>query len=69
MNGFSTTGREPVEISLEFVRRTGGEYLTLLELRSEKDLEVAEVCLPTVRPFGQVCESDSVSIRAGIQHN
>src|SRR5262249_29538185 len=37
-------GREPLRYTLDFVRRTGGEYLSLLELRSEKDLQAAETC-------------------------
>jgi len=34
-------GREPLRYSLDFVRRTGGEYLSLLELRSQRDAQVA----------------------------
>jgi hypothetical protein len=33
-------GHEPLRYSLEFVRRTGGEYLTFVEARSRADLEV-----------------------------
>src|SRR5208283_4349762 len=45
------------------VRRTGGEYMSLLELRSPRDLEVAEVCFTNGEPFGHVCER--LGIRLG----
>jgi hypothetical protein len=48
-------GREPLRYSLDFVRRTGGVYLSFLELRSAKDLEVAEVCFANGEHFGHVC--------------
>ncbi|MGC1717756.1 MAG: hypothetical protein WA746_02100, partial [Isosphaeraceae bacterium] len=49
-------GREPLQYDLGFIRRTGGDYMSLLELRSTKDLEVAEACFAHGEPFGQVCE-------------
>ena len=54
-------GREPLVYGLDFVQRTGGEYLTLLELRSRNEFAAAEVCFAKGEPFGQVCE------RAGIR--
>lgn len=48
--------REALVYTLDFVRRTGGEYLSFLELRSAKDLEVAEICFGNGEPFGSVCE-------------
>jgi hypothetical protein len=33
--------RKPLTYTLEFVRRTVGDYSSLIELRSSKDLEVA----------------------------
>ncbi len=48
--------RRPLSYHLEFVRRTGGQYLNLLELRSTHDLEVVEVCFANGEPFGKVCE-------------
>lgn len=48
--------RQPLEYSLDFVRKTGGEYLSFLELRSAKDLEVAQVCFQNGEPFGEVCK-------------
>ena len=56
-------GRKPLSYSLDFVRRTGGEYMSLLELRSPRDLEVAEVCFTNGEPFGHVCEK--LGIRLG----
>ena len=37
--------RETLNYQLDFVRRTGGDYLSLLELRSSLDLKIAETCL------------------------
>jgi hypothetical protein len=56
-------GREPLRYTLDFVRRTGGEYLSLLELQSPQDLAVAEVCFKHGKPFGEVCEQ--LNIRLG----
>ena len=56
-------GREPLRYKLDFVQRTGGEYLSFLELRSKRDLEVAETCFANGEPFGQVC--DRLGIRLG----
>ena len=55
--------QKPLYYTLEFIRRTGGEYLSLLELRSMQDLEIAEVCFANGEPFGQVC--DRLGIRFG----
>src|SRR5262249_51102557 len=60
-------GRAPLCYSLDFVNRTGGEYLSLLELRSGKDLEVAEVCFANGEPFDKVCER--LGIRLGRELN
>nr|WP_254175160.1 N-6 DNA methylase [Planktothrix pseudagardhii] len=49
--------------NLDFVKKTGGNYLSLLELRSEKDLEVAKVCFANGEPFGNVC--DRLGIKLG----
>ena len=54
---------KPLSYSLDFVRRTGGEYLSLLELRSKQDLEIAEICFAKGEPFGKIC--DSLNIRLG----
>lgn len=48
-------GRQALIYNLDFVRQTGGEYLSLLELQSEKDLEIAKVCFANGEPFGKVC--------------
>jgi len=49
------SGRE-LRYSLDFVQRTGGVYLSLLELQSESDLDVAEACFRNGEPFGKACE-------------
>lgn len=54
--------RESLTYTLDFVRRTGGEYLSLLELRSQYDLEVSEVCFRSGEPFGDVCERHGIRI-------
>src|SRR5262249_33633060 len=48
-------GREPLQYQLEFVRRTGGNYLSLIELRSNRDEEVAEKCFSNGEPFQVAC--------------
>lgn len=54
---FSSRNDRPLLMySLDFVKRTGGEYLSLLELRSQADAEVAKVCFARGEPFGRVCE-------------
>jgi hypothetical protein len=52
----SRNGREPLGYTLDFVRRTGGDYLSLLELRSLRDLEITETCFAHGEAFGHVCE-------------
>ncbi|HNS40183.1 MAG TPA: hypothetical protein PKJ56_08030, partial [Promineifilum sp.] len=59
--------REILNYKLEFVRKTGGEYLSLLELRSAKDLEVAAICFDNGEPLGNVC--DRLGIRLGRELN
>ncbi|MCD4654659.1 hypothetical protein K8T06_12100, partial [bacterium] len=60
---FSDRGNRELRYSLDFVKRTGGEYLSLIELKTPKDLEVAEICFKNGEPFGQVCEK--LGIRLG----
>ncbi len=55
-------GREPLSYSLDFVRHTGGEYLSLLELRSKTDLEVAQVCFESGEPFGEFCNRNGIRL-------
>src|SRR5262249_11871180 len=54
--------RELLLYTLDFVRRTGGDYLSFLELRSKKDLEVAEACFARGEPFGQVCDRFQIQL-------
>lgn len=57
----------PLDYNLDFVQKTGGDYLTLLELQSEKDLEVAKLCFANGEPFGKVC--DRLGIKLGRELN
>lgn len=54
--------REPLRYTLDFVRRTGGDYLSLLELRSSRDLGAAQVCFAKGKSFGQVCERLAIQL-------
>ncbi len=64
---FGDRSARELRYSLEFVRRTGGKYLSLLELQSTADLDVAETCFRSGEPFGQVCEL--LGIRLGREVN
>jgi len=59
----SNGDRPPLRYTLDFVRRTGGEYLSLLELRTEADLEVAAVCAKQGLPFDKACAQRGISLR------
>ena len=54
--------REPLCYTLDFIRRTGGEHLSLMELQSPSDLEVAEACFLKGQPFGRACESLGIDL-------
>ena len=56
-----------LEYSLDFVRRTGGEYLSLLELRTAADLAIAETCFDRGEPLGKICQR--LGIRLGQELN
>lgn len=64
---FSDRGNRELRYSFGFVKRTGGDYLSLIELKTPKDLEVAEACFKNGEPFGQVCER--LGIRLGRELN
>ena len=53
--------RQPLSYTIGFLRVTGGDYLSLLELRWTEDLVCAETCLANAEPFHQACA------RRGIQ--
>lgn len=59
---FSVQKHPPLNYSLDFVKKTGGDYLSLLELRSEKDVEVAKVCFANGEPFGKVCDRLNIKL-------
>ncbi len=46
---------ESLPYSIDFIRRTGGEHLTFLELRTKYDLAIAENCYTKGRLFGNIC--------------
>lgn len=47
--------------SIDFIENTGGDYLTLLELRNERDLEIAKRCFSMSRnSFGAHCKSNKI---------
>lgn len=50
--------RRPLSYNMDFVRRTGGEYLSLIELQSDDDLRVAEACFSSGTPFDEVCRGN-----------
>jgi len=54
--------RQLLHYNLEFVCRTGGDYLSLLELRSPQDRDAAEACFLKGEPFGGVCERLSIKL-------
>jgi hypothetical protein len=56
---------KPLQYSQDFVRETGGEYLSLLELRSRQDAEVAKVSFARGEPFGEVRQR--LAIRLGVE--
>lgn len=65
---FGSRGERPaLEYSMDFVRRTGGDYLSLLELRTPADVQVAEACYANGEPFGKVC--DRLGIQLGQEVN
>jgi hypothetical protein len=41
--------------TMDFVAKTGGEHLSLLELRSKQDLDIAELCFQKGESFGKIC--------------
>ena len=59
---FSDRGGE-LRYSLEFVRHTGGDHLSLLELRNTRDFEIGRVCFKHAKAFGGVCAD--IGIRLG----
>jgi hypothetical protein len=59
---FSDRSDRELRYSLPFIRAAGGEYLNLLELRSAKDFDVAEVCFSNGTTFGKACEDLSIKL-------
>ena len=59
------TGPSLLRYTLDFVRRTGGEYLSLLELRSQKYLEITEICFTKSELLGLVCGRLGIRFGAG----
>lgn len=57
------SGSESLSYSREFVRRTGGDYLSLLELQSNDDFEIAELCFGSGERFGDFTQRMKVQMR------
>jgi hypothetical protein len=57
------SGREPLRYSLEFVRRTGGEYLTFVEARGPGELRVLNRMLDAGRPLRDLEETHRLVFR------
>jgi hypothetical protein len=53
---FDKKGRSPLRYTRDFVCKTGGEYYTFIELRSEKDAAISQTCAARNPTFGQFCE-------------
>lgn len=53
---FGERADRELRYTLDFVRRTGGEQLSFVELRSDQDREVADVCFRSAQRLGQLCE-------------
>lgn len=51
---FGDRGDRELHYALDFVKRTGGEYLSLLELHTPQDAEVARICFNSGEPFSLV---------------
>jgi hypothetical protein len=49
-----TAERSQFRFTLDFVKRTTGDYLTFLEPRSAKDLQIIEVCFANCQPFAVI---------------
>ncbi len=59
--------REPLRYSRAFVQRTGGDYASLIELRSPADAEVARRCFEGTVSFGSLAEN--LGVRLGRELN
>jgi hypothetical protein len=57
----------PLTYKLDFIRRTGGAYLSFLEIRSPQDLHAAETCAEKGETFRRMCER--LGIRLGRELN
>lgn len=56
--------RRPLRYSLDFVRATGGEYLTLLELQRPEDAAIAQRMFSSGKPFKVACEHSGIRLGA-----
>jgi hypothetical protein len=59
---FGDRGDRELRYTLDSIHRTGGAYLSFLELRSQKDLEVAEACFLNGELFGDVCNQFGIKL-------
>jgi hypothetical protein len=52
--------RHPLTYTLAFVQQTGGEYLSLMELRDATSQNTVQVCFDNGEPFLTVCERNGI---------
>lgn len=64
---FGDRSDRTLSYTLRFVKQTGGEYLSLLELRSTAGYQVARVCYQAPALFGETC--DQMGVRLGRELN
>lgn len=56
---------ERLLFSLDFVQKTGGEYLSFLELSSAQDAQIADCCFRYSEPFGSLL--NRLNVRLGVE--
>ncbi|BDA73998.1 unknown protein [Calothrix sp. PCC 7716] len=51
-----------LKYSLEFVQKTGGEYLNFLELKSTQEFNLVKTCFDNGQAFGKICDNLDIKI-------
>ena len=57
-------GREPMSYTVDFVRRTAGDYLSFLEVRSQSHLDAAGTCYLNGETLGAFCDRSGLRLAA-----
>ena len=60
------TERDVLTYSLEFVQRTGGEYLSFLELRSSEGFDIASACYLNCESLGSLATRVGIELGRGL---